>query len=239
MNQQGKDHSVVSSYNMPAWCHHASSHYPSRCWPILIFVLIQRLPGRNELKCVRLFPVDKDVGVLCFSYFMITSLYELKTEKKMLIILIGNLGTKSLIFPVALFDGRPNVVSMFFFSNFVFFNLPIVPGYLSSNLHLKYICYAYYIGCGGTFTNCSGVLTSPSYPGNYGHNEDCVYTVTSPIGGLVTLRTVDFRLEGCCDYVRVSDKNFLLTHCGRDKDDAILQTFSNWFSFMENEIHWF
>ncbi|XP_072288205.1 embryonic protein UVS.2-like, partial [Pyxicephalus adspersus] len=36
--------------------------------------------------------------------------------------------------------------------------------------------------CGGTFFNFQRNITSPGYPGNYGANMDCTFTITAPVG---------------------------------------------------------
>ena len=74
-------------------------------------------------------------------------------------------------------------------------------------LHRNIICVLHYCctGCGGTFKDHSGIITSPGYPGYYGDDEYCTYLIVSPAGGLLTLRTLDFLLEDCCDYVEVSN----------------------------------
>ena len=48
-------------------------------------------------------------------------------------------------------------------------------------------------GCGGTFTDASGIITSPGYPNTYGDNESCIYTIDQPNGTFVklTLLSID------------------------------------------------
>ena len=36
--------------------------------------------------------------------------------------------------------------------------------------------------CGGSFTTPQGIITSPSYPGHYPDNADCIYTISQPTG---------------------------------------------------------
>ena len=48
-------------------------------------------------------------------------------------------------------------------------------------------------GCGGTFTDASGIITSPGFPNTYGDNESCIYTISQPNGTYVklTLLSID------------------------------------------------
>ena len=61
-------------------------------------------------------------------------------------------------------------------------------------------------GCGGTFGNDTGVITSPGYPGDYNNSEICTYLIEASMDDLLlTLRTQDFLLEKNFDYVWVSN----------------------------------
>ena len=44
-------------------------------------------------------------------------------------------------------------------------------------------------GCGGTFSNGTGVLSSPFFPENYPPGQDCVYSISQPNGTFITLIT--------------------------------------------------
>ena len=75
-------------------------------------------------------------------------------------------------------------------------------------MHLNFTCTLNYVGCGGTFGNYTGIITSPSYPSNYGNNEICAYLLIAPEPGLLTLRTFDFSLESKYDFVKVSKEYY-------------------------------
>ena len=66
--------------------------------------------------------------------------------------------------------------------------------------------------CGGSFTTQSGSFTSPSYPGNYPDNTDCIYTISQPNGTVILLNFVSMdikydedKCDGCCDYLEIRD----------------------------------
>ena len=66
--------------------------------------------------------------------------------------------------------------------------------------------------CGGDFTEANGHLSSPSYPKQYPHNEDCVYTISQPNGTYLLLTFLEFHLfeEDCgswygYDYLEIRD----------------------------------
>ncbi|XP_019640435.1 PREDICTED: sortilin-related receptor-like [Branchiostoma belcheri] len=57
--------------------------------------------------------------------------------------------------------------------------------------------------CGGIFVDASGIITSPGYPGSYGNNEYCVYTIRAPSGNFVRLDFQEFNLESRYDNLRI------------------------------------
>ncbi|XP_009080620.1 PREDICTED: deleted in malignant brain tumors 1 protein [Acanthisitta chloris] len=62
--------------------------------------------------------------------------------------------------------------------------------------------------CGGSITNSSGTLQSPSYPGNYPDNADCVWEIQVENNFRVTLTFRDIVMQsGTCqhDYIEVYD----------------------------------
>ena len=54
--------------------------------------------------------------------------------------------------------------------------------------------------CGGTFTFPFGTITSPSYPGNYPSNADCVYTISQPAGTAIHISIAKMEIEYTPDY---------------------------------------
>ena len=49
--------------------------------------------------------------------------------------------------------------------------------------------------CGGIFFTPNGTFTSPSFPNNYPDNVDCIYTVSLPMGAIISLSTEMFDVE--------------------------------------------
>lgn len=54
-----------------------------------------------------------------------------------------------------------------------------------------------------SFEGMSGWLASPNYPGRYGNNMDCRYSISLSEGHYVAITFSTFATEGCCDYVNV------------------------------------
>ncbi len=52
------------------------------------------------------------------------------------------------------------------------------------------------LGCGDTFTEDSGIITSPNYPRNYEHNTNCVMTIVVTGNKVITLYFTDMDIEG-------------------------------------------
>ena len=62
--------------------------------------------------------------------------------------------------------------------------------------------------CGGSFSNSSGILTSPSHPNQYQGMEDCVYLIAQPNGTSVNISfiTMDINCSGIPpDYIEMRD----------------------------------
>ncbi|XP_035657357.1 deleted in malignant brain tumors 1 protein-like [Branchiostoma floridae] len=61
-------------------------------------------------------------------------------------------------------------------------------------------------GCGGILAAPpGGTVTSPNYPGNYGNDETCEWTITVPEGSVVRLTFDSFSLETGYDYLMIYD----------------------------------
>ena len=64
-------------------------------------------------------------------------------------------------------------------------------------------------GCGADLTTPSGSFTSPNYPMPYGHNAECIWTITAARGSTIQLMfvAIDIELHTNCayDYVEVTD----------------------------------
>ncbi|XP_078685532.1 uncharacterized protein LOC144918544 [Branchiostoma floridae x Branchiostoma belcheri] len=61
-------------------------------------------------------------------------------------------------------------------------------------------------GCGGNLTAPSGgPVTSPNYPGNYGNNENCEWSITVPEGSIIRLTFDSFHTEEDYDFLTIYD----------------------------------
>ncbi|XP_066292178.1 CUB and sushi domain-containing protein 1-like isoform X4 [Branchiostoma lanceolatum] len=60
--------------------------------------------------------------------------------------------------------------------------------------------------CGGDYRYASsGAVLSPNYPGSYGNNKDCYYTITQDSGSGIRLTVRDFYLQSSGDYLDIRD----------------------------------
>ena len=64
-------------------------------------------------------------------------------------------------------------------------------------------------GDGGYYSTTGGIITSPSYPGNYPDNADCIYTISQPTGTAILLNflIMDMAHHSSCDddYLEIID----------------------------------
>uniref|UniRef100_A0A674NBB4 CUB and Sushi multiple domains 2 n=1 Tax=Takifugu rubripes TaxID=31033 RepID=A0A674NBB4_TAKRU len=94
--------------------------------------------------------------------------------------------------------------------------------------------------CGSSVTGMQGVLLSPNYPGYYGNNHECIYSIQTQPGKGIQLRARDFRLEED-DMLRVFDGSsnkarLLGVFTGSELLDTTLNSTSNsmWLEFISN-----
>ncbi|XP_061094184.1 cubilin [Conger conger] len=82
-------------------------------------------------------------------------------------------------------------------------------GVSDHGFHITYTTLPSAPGCGGTYTDSDGFITSPNWPDNYAHNRQCVYIIRQPAGEVVTLNFTHMDLEthsACAfDHVEVRD----------------------------------
>uniref|UniRef100_A0A669EYE9 CUB and Sushi multiple domains 2 n=1 Tax=Oreochromis niloticus TaxID=8128 RepID=A0A669EYE9_ORENI len=94
--------------------------------------------------------------------------------------------------------------------------------------------------CGSSVTGMQGVLLSPNYPGYYGNNHECIYSIQTQPGKGIQLRARDFRLEED-DILKVFDGSsnkarLLGVFTGNDLLDTTLNSTSSsmWLEFISN-----
>ena len=91
------------------------------------------------------------------------------------------------------------------------------------------------LGCGGTLSTPTGVITSPNYPNFYSVRTDCIWTIVRPPGNTIEVSFTDMDLEqstNCSyDFVEVRDGSYLTSpllgrYCGSIKP-ALIRSTSN------------
>uniref|UniRef100_A0A8C7XQX3 CUB and Sushi multiple domains 2 n=1 Tax=Oryzias sinensis TaxID=183150 RepID=A0A8C7XQX3_9TELE len=94
--------------------------------------------------------------------------------------------------------------------------------------------------CGSSVTGMQGVLLSPNYPGYYGNNHECIYSIQTQPGKGIQLRARDFRLEED-DVLKVFDGSsskarLLGVFTGNEMLDTTLNSTSSsmWLEFISN-----
>ncbi|XP_052388948.1 CUB and sushi domain-containing protein 2-like [Carassius gibelio] len=94
--------------------------------------------------------------------------------------------------------------------------------------------------CGSSVTGKQGVLLSPNYPGYYGNNHECIYSIQTQPGKGIQLRARDFRLEED-DMLKVYDGSsdsarLLGTFTETEMMDVTLNSTSStmWLKFISN-----
>ena len=80
--------------------------------------------------------------------------------------------------------------------------------------------------CGGTYTNSSGTITSPSSPNLYPHNAECDYVISQPNGSCINITVMHFETKdvaGICssDYLHIEEgsdtaSSTIGRYCGRN-----------------------
>ena len=68
---------------------------------------------------------------------------------------------------------------------------------------------SYVTSCGGTFTEATGLVTSPYHPNPYPSGRQCDYLIAQPMGMTIRVAFIDFEIEGsynCAyDYLEIRD----------------------------------
>ena len=103
---------------------------------------------------------------------------------------------------------------------------------------IEYSTIALFTDCGGSYTNASGILTSPSYPNPYPHPAECIYLISQPIGTFVNISFISMdvncqKTHSSYDYIEMRDGNsesspLMGRFCGNESDvPAFMQTTQN------------
>lgn len=67
----------------------------------------------------------------------------------------------------------------------------------------------FYLGNFILFTDSSGIISSPNYPGNYENNQEYKYLIREQVGQRITLTFSKIDTEECCDFVQVREMHQL------------------------------
>ena len=77
-------------------------------------------------------------------------------------------------------------------------------------------------GCGGNFSNSSGLISSPSYPNPYPNNVECIYQVTQATGTVIAIEIIDIDID-CEIFGSFSD--FLEIRDGDSESSPLMDKF--------------
>ncbi|XP_072010324.1 cubilin [Engystomops pustulosus] len=109
--------------------------------------------------------------------------------------------------------------------------------------------------CDVTYTEATGVFTSPNYPNNYPTNSECVYTISAAVNKQIRLNFTSFTIESSTsctkDYVEIRDGGYetspLLGRFCRERPPVIISHSNKlWVKFRSDssftykgfEAHW-
>ena len=86
---------------------------------------------------------------------------------------------------------------------------------------IHFIILFFPLECGGSFSDLTGVITSPGYPSLYPSNQNCVWILSMPNGNQIRLNFEYFDLEVNvnCDY------DYLLVRDGAEANSPIIGRF--------------
>ncbi|XP_070555373.1 kremen protein 1-like isoform X2 [Ptychodera flava] len=73
--------------------------------------------------------------------------------------------------------------------------------------------------CGGDYTDSSGYIYSPNFPGNYANEQSCTWTITVDHGHIVKLTTLMLRLQ---------DNDMVIVKDGIEDHNSTISTFTGY-----------
>ena len=92
--------------------------------------------------------------------------------------------------------------------------------------HIEYNRFELFTSCGGSFSNSSGILTSPSHPNKYPELADCVYLISQPNGTYVNISFLNMDID--CQEVLTSEgltPDYIEMRDGNSKDSPLMGRF--------------
>ena len=87
---------------------------------------------------------------------------------------------------------------------------------------IEYNTLEQFTACGGTYSNASGVLSSPSYPNAYPEMADCVYLISQPNGTYVNISFLTMDID-CQEMYSQSD--YIEMRDGSSQDSPLMGMF--------------
>ena len=109
-------------------------------------------------------------------------------------------------------------------------------GHNAPGFQVEYSTLELFTACGGTYSNASGVLSSPSYPNAYPEWAECIYLISQPNGTYVNISflTMDIDCQGTAsDFIEMRDGSsqdspLMGMFCGNGSNvPAFMQTTQN------------
>lgn len=69
----------------------------------------------------------------------------------------------------------------------------------------------FFTACGTCtdLTSIGGIIRSPDYPGNYGNNRNCSYTIEVPLEAKIKLDFTTFTVEEGHDFISVCNITYI------------------------------
>ena len=107
----------------------------------------------------------------------------------------------------------------------------------TKGFQIEYNTIEQFTTCGGTYSNASGVLSSPLHPNSYPKPTNCVYIISQPDGMYINISflSMDIDCQGApSDYIEIRDGNseespLMGIFCGNGSNaPAFLQTTQNY-----------
>ena len=107
---------------------------------------------------------------------------------------------------------------------------------------IEYNTLEQFTACGGTYSNASGVLSSPSFPNQYPEMTGCVYLISQPNGTYINISfiTLDINCQATnnrgaplSDFMEIRDGNstaspLMMKFCGNgDNNTQFMMTTQN------------
>ena len=85
---------------------------------------------------------------------------------------------------------------------------------------IEYQMLQHFTACGGSYSNKSGILTSPLHPHKYPDMAECVYLISQPAGTYINLSFVSMDID-----CRETKSDFIEVRDGKLDESPLMGTF--------------